>query len=273
MNFLAIPTLKNVRACLRLPISMMPRFSSKVTLARLRTGIASVGSLLRSAAVITASATPTSFFSTAPLLLAFFRAMFFPCLRFALPGRPGFFLLFSLGSFRRGGVVLALAAHIRRLPFGSLGGDDDRMGQTFRAAAIVSQQFVGPLAAGPFHGDLLQLVFEFFLGQLAALQAATRLHDFLDVELEDIAPAELALSVLPPSQKGSHPPPALLQGELDLLADLVVIGDRFLGLTSKRDPDRGHVDEDHQGAGWKSAPGLGNAVIAPGGVEHGLERR
>ena len=66
MNFFAMPTLKKVRACLRLPISMMPRFSLKLTLARLRTGMDSVGSLLRSAAVITASATLMSFFSTAP---------------------------------------------------------------------------------------------------------------------------------------------------------------------------------------------------------------
>src|SRR5215813_1267857 len=71
MNFLAMPTLKNVRACLRLPISMMPRFSLKLMLARLRTGMVSVGSLLRSAAVITVSATPTSFFSTTALFVPF----------------------------------------------------------------------------------------------------------------------------------------------------------------------------------------------------------
>src|SRR5260370_10862988 len=75
MTFLAIPTLKNVRACLRLPSSMMPRFSLKLTLARLRTGIARVGSLLFSAAVITRSATLMSFFSTGPVLLAFALAM------------------------------------------------------------------------------------------------------------------------------------------------------------------------------------------------------
>ena len=67
MNFFAMPTLKNVRACFRLPISMMPRLALKLTLARLRTGIDRVGSLLRSAAVITASATLMSFFSTAPI--------------------------------------------------------------------------------------------------------------------------------------------------------------------------------------------------------------
>ena len=44
MNFLAMPTLKKVRSCLRFPISMMPRFSLKLTLARLRTGIESAGS-------------------------------------------------------------------------------------------------------------------------------------------------------------------------------------------------------------------------------------
>src|SRR6266446_6257807 len=47
MNFFAIPTLKNVRVCFRLPISMMPRFSLKLTLARLRTGIDSVWSRRR----------------------------------------------------------------------------------------------------------------------------------------------------------------------------------------------------------------------------------
>ena len=45
MNFFAMPTLKNVRACFRRPSSMMPRFSLKLTLARLRTGIARVGVL------------------------------------------------------------------------------------------------------------------------------------------------------------------------------------------------------------------------------------
>src|SRR3970040_758751 len=90
MNFLAMPTLKNVRACFLRPISMMPRFSLNVTLARLRTGIDSAGPLLRSAAAITMSATPMSFFSTAPLFFGFFRAMFFPYL-FFLHARLGLF--------------------------------------------------------------------------------------------------------------------------------------------------------------------------------------
>ena len=59
---------ENVRACFLRPISMMPRFSLKLTLARLRTGIERAGSLLRCAAVMTTSATPTSFF---PLLRYF----------------------------------------------------------------------------------------------------------------------------------------------------------------------------------------------------------
>ena len=118
----------------------------------------------------------------------------------------------------------------------------------------------------------MKLVFEFFLGQLSALEPIARLDDFLDVELEDITPAELALGMLPSSQKDSKTPPALLQGELDFLADLVVIGDRFLGLAGKGNPDRGHVDENHHGTGWQSASGLGNTVVTPSGVERGLER-
>src|SRR6185503_1582778 len=70
MNFFAMPTLKNERACFRLPISIRPRFSSKVMLARLRTGIDRVGSWLRCAAPITTSATPIRFFSTAPFFFS-----------------------------------------------------------------------------------------------------------------------------------------------------------------------------------------------------------
>src|SRR5262245_37135118 len=91
MNFLAMPTLKNVRACFLRPISMMPRFSLKLTLARLRTGIESAGSLLRCAAVITTSATPTSFFSTTPLLFGFFCAIAFPDLLAAFCAGSGLF--------------------------------------------------------------------------------------------------------------------------------------------------------------------------------------
>ncbi len=71
MNFLAIPTLKNERACLRLPSSIRPLRSSNVTLDRERTGIANVGSRRRCAASMTTSATPTSFFSTVPIFRAF----------------------------------------------------------------------------------------------------------------------------------------------------------------------------------------------------------
>src|SRR5881409_3667064 len=77
MTSFAMATLKKVRACFRRPISMMPRFSLKLMLARLRTGMARVGSLLRSAAVITVSATLTSFFSTGPGFLAAALAMAF----------------------------------------------------------------------------------------------------------------------------------------------------------------------------------------------------
>src|SRR5437899_12640010 len=71
MNFLAIPTLKNDRACLRRPSSIRPLRSSNVTLESERTGIARVGSFRRCAASMTRSATPTSFFSTVLTFRAF----------------------------------------------------------------------------------------------------------------------------------------------------------------------------------------------------------
>src|SRR5712692_8314409 len=120
MNFFAMLTLKNVRSCLRLPISMMPRFSLKLTLARLRMGMDSVGSLLRSAAVITASATLMSFFSTAPIFFAFACAMGrYLFLRFGALVL-GFAAL--VGRARRGGraerVGLALPLAFRRAAAG-----------------------------------------------------------------------------------------------------------------------------------------------------------
>src|SRR5437879_839129 len=126
MNFFAIPTLKSVRSCLRLPISMMPRFSLKLMLARLRTGIDSAGSLPRSAAVITVSATPTSFFSTGPSFFAAALAMGLSLftLRFALRRFRRLFRRRDL--FRRAAVARLGARQHRRLPFGPLGGDDDR---------------------------------------------------------------------------------------------------------------------------------------------------
>src|SRR5262245_6329364 len=185
MNFLAMPTLKNVRSCFRRPISMMPRFSLKLTLARLRTGIESAGSLLFCAALIITSATPTSFFSTTPLFFGFFCAMFFPYLSGALGTRFGRFktqshllrarwldfgrvllvrhlrfvrfgrfrrFRFFLASLRRPRCLYAEREVLRRhavdrlitvqnrsVSFGSFGGDDDRMRETFRTAAVVPQ--------------------------------------------------------------------------------------------------------------------------------------
>src|SRR5262249_48605082 len=73
MNFLAMPTLKNERACFLLPISIRPLRSLNDTFDRARIGIARLGSFDRSAAVTTTSARPTSFFSTG---VAFFCLIF-----------------------------------------------------------------------------------------------------------------------------------------------------------------------------------------------------
>src|SRR6476620_8619052 len=64
MNFLAMPTLKNERACFLWPISISPLRSLNETFDSARIGMAKVGSFDRSAAVTTMSAMPISFFST-----------------------------------------------------------------------------------------------------------------------------------------------------------------------------------------------------------------
>jgi hypothetical protein len=140
-------------------------------------------------------------------------------------------------------------------------------------AAVLAQDLVGPGPARPLLGDLCELALELFLGELAALEAAAGLHDLLDVELEDIAPAELALGPLAAAQEHAEPAAALLQRQLDLLADLVVVGDGFLGLAGEGHPHRGHVDEDHHGPRRERAARLGHAVVPPRGLEHGLEGR
>src|SRR5262245_40006976 len=144
------------------------------------------------------------------------------------------------------------------------------MRQTFRAAAVLPGELVRPLASGPPQGHLLKLLFELRRGQAAALEAVARFDDLLDVELEDVAPTVLAVGALAPPEKGPEPAAAFAEREGDLLADLVVLGDRLFRLARERNPDRGHVDEDDHGTGRDRASGLRHSVIAPGGVEHGL---
>ena len=74
---------------------------------------------------------------------------------------------------RRGAPRLA-GGQLRRLPLGPVGGDDDRVGQALRAAVAGpgSRRSASPPVR--FSGDLLELVLELLLGQLAALQPARR---------------------------------------------------------------------------------------------------
>src|SRR3989339_206198 len=108
MNFLAMPTLKKVRSWVLEPISMMRFFSLNLTLDRERTGISMDGSLPLSAALMTRSARPTSFFSTLPavLLMVSPEASDLPALA-ALQRRQGLRLEQEL-SDPRPGVGLAL---------------------------------------------------------------------------------------------------------------------------------------------------------------------
>src|SRR4029453_6415777 len=122
--------------------------------------------------------------------------------------------------------------------------------------------------AGPQRGHPLQLLLQLRDRQLPALQTVARLDDLLDVQLEDVPSAILAVRPLAPANERPQASAALAQGQGDLFADLVVVGDRFLGLARERDPDRGHMDEDHHGAGGSRPPRPRDPVVAPRGFQH-----
>src|SRR5262249_4698783 len=141
------------------------------------------------------------------------------------------------------------------LALDSLFGDDDGVGEALGAPAGLAEELICLRAAGLRLRDLVELLL-YLLGRgLSALHAIAGLHDLLDVELEDVPPPELALRPAPPPQEHAEPAAAFTQRERDLLADLVVVGDRLLGLARERHPHRGHVDEDHHRALGERAAG------------------
>src|SRR5262245_24643204 len=274
MNFLAMPTLKNVRSCFFLPISIMPLRVLNDTFESARMGISNAGSFERWAAAITTSAMPTSLVSTPPAAFRFFtafvlamRSSALPCGRFLLRVRARLTRLLRLGGrcFHCSGRF--------DLALDPLRGHDDRVGQALGAAAGPAQQLVGLRAAGAGRRDLLELLLELRDRELAALQAVAGLRDLLDVQLEDVAPPKLALR--PPATPDEHAEPAaaLTQRERDLLADLVVVGDRLLGFARERHPHRGHVHEDHHRSLGQRAARLADAIVLPLGVQRRLVRR
>src|SRR5690348_10711941 len=165
MNFLAMPTLKNVRSCFLPPISIMPLRSLNDTFESARMGIANAGSFERWAAATTTSAIPTSLLSTPPATFRFFAlgagsalalvpAVFFAPLALAMAssGLP-------CGRFLRARCArLARLLRLRRrrfdfpgrfdLTLDPLRGHDDRVGQALGAAAGLAQQFVSLDTAG-----------------------------------------------------------------------------------------------------------------------------
>src|SRR5262245_33960679 len=249
MNFFAMPTLKNVRSCFLRPISIMPLRGLNDTFESARIGISNAGSFERWAAVMTTSAIPTSLVSTPPAAFRFFAlgagsvfvsppaAVFFAALGLAMVSSAlpcGRFLRARRARLARL-LVRLLVLRGRRFHFPDrfdlaldpLRGHDDRVGQALGAAAGLAQQLVGLRAAGAGRRELLQLLLKLFGLELAALQPLARLRDLLDVELEDVAPTELALRPPATPQEHAEPAAALTQGERDLLADLVVVGDRL----------------------------------------------
>src|SRR2546425_1370680 len=199
-----------------------------------------------------------------------------------LSGRPrpgsGRWVCFR-GVFFRGravgrhGVVRRVARQHRDLTLDAVRRDDDRVRKTFRATSVPPHELVGLFAAGPPQRHLLQLLLQLRGRQSATLEAIARVDDLLDVQLEDVAPAELAVGPFAAPEKGAQPPAAFAQRQRDLLPDLVVIGDRLLRFAGEGDPHGSHVDEDHHRAAGKRASGLRHAVVAPRGVEHRLVDR
>src|SRR2546430_3495120 len=101
------------------------------------------------------------------------------------------------------------------------------MRETFRATSVLPQELVGLFASGPPHGDPLELRLELRRGQSATLEAVTRRDDLLHLELEDVTSTELSLGPVASPEECSQPSAAFAQRQGDLLAELVVIGDRF----------------------------------------------
>src|SRR5262245_60403427 len=302
MNFFAMPTLKNVRSCFLRPISIMPLRGLNDTFESARIGISNAGSFERWAAVMTTSAIPTSLVSTPPAAFRFFArgagsvlvsappAVFFAAFALAMgsSGLPsGRFLR---GRLHRGRLLRASRAELARLlgsllglrgrrfnfsgrfdvALDSLRGHDDRVGQTLGATTVLAQQLVGLRAAGAGRRDLLELLLELRDRELAALQAVASLRDLFNVELEDVATPELALRPPATPEEHAEPAAALTQRERDLLADLVVVGNRLLGLARERHPHRGHVHEDHHRSLRQRATRLADTVVLPGGVQRRL---
>src|SRR5262249_62160476 len=90
--------------------------------------------------------------------------------------------------------------------------------------------------AGALQRDLLELVLQLLLRDAPVLEPGGGFHDLLNVELEDVAPAELALGAFAAAEEDAEAAPALLKRELDLLPDLVVVGDGFLRLAAQPPP-------------------------------------
>src|SRR6185436_11809280 len=213
---------------------------------------------------MTTSAIPTSLVSTPPTAFLFFLALGAASSLFLAPPavlRVSFALAMAssvlpCGRFLRARLARLLRLLGRRFRFRDdvglaldpFRGHDDRVGQALGAAVRLAQQLVGLRAAGSGGRDLLQLLLELLNRKLAALQAVAGLRDLLDVQLEDVAPPELTLRPPATSDEYAEPATAFTQRERDLLVDLVVVGDGFLGLAREGNPHRGHVHEDHHGS-------------------------
>src|SRR5262249_23013702 len=82
-----------------------------------------------------------------------------------------------------------------RLALRPLRRHDDRGGGPW-GPALGAEVLARLAPAGALERDLLELLLQLLLRDAPALEPGASLHDLLDVELEDVAPAELALGAL-----------------------------------------------------------------------------
>ena len=132
--------------------------------------------------------------------------------------------------------------------------------------AVQLQFFIGPGCHAPC--DRHQIRRQLFA--IKPLEARTGVDHFPDISREDASPVGL-IFLLPPSvEKRLQFPAAILHRKLDLLANLVVIGDGLFALAGERHPHAGHVHEDRQRPLREIAARLRQAVPPPVDLDDAL---
>ena len=107
--------------------------------------------------------------------------------------------------------------------------------------------------------------------RISSHDGMNRLGNLTDVALKDIAAQAFAAHALSLAQVCAKLAATLHQCKFHFLANLIVISNGFFALARERNPDRSHMDHDHQRSHWNSAARLRQVVVLPARLAHGLE--